>query len=387
MAGRRRVRRIVVVVALVLLLLLGVGAVMIVPRWGALQALRMTMQPKPELGTLPEGITRVTGPEALGFAEALIARPSAGGDRPVIVFVPGVTDDHGIRNPRVVHAADAFRQAGHIVFVPDIVMFNDPGRADDDDLTRLVRLYEQVADGKIAGSQKNAFGAFGVSLGAALALNALSIFRANGGRGCRAALCLGMPGNLYAEAMRWFVIPQLPEDAPSGPEKASSDAGLFGRNVIYRTAIPALIPHDGDGAKLKKWLDDSWRGDGKPEGLKTEAARWFVSSFRGGVDAWRRDREKVIGAAWGLMRHNSPADFRDRFKDLAGVTIFLMHGVHDPQVQISNLAHLEMFLGKVTTVVALRSHLVSHAHVVDVSIAEKFRHLVFMDDFFDMVGG
>ena len=98
------------------------------PRWGALQCLLHTMAAPPALKHLPERIEIVDGAKALGFKRALIARPDKQGPRPVLVFITGVVDEHGLENPRIVHAADTFRRGGHIVFVPEVSMYVRSGK-------------------------------------------------------------------------------------------------------------------------------------------------------------------------------------------------------------------------------------------------------------------
>ena len=213
-------------------------------------------------------------------------------------------------------------------------------------------------------------------------------FRRDGGRGCRAVLTVGAPGNLYAEAQRWFATPATSEDLPRDLAYERRKSAELGRNVICRAALPTLIKDDADRSVLKAWLDEEWVPEKAPEKpLRTPVANELVASFMGGVRAWKADHERILGHAWGRMRHSSPVEWRDRFSDLAGVPIFLLHGIHDTQISVASLGHLEMFLSKETMTVALRSHLVSHAEVVDVSLMEKLRHVAFIDDFFDMVGG
>ena len=391
--GRLR-RRIVAGLLLVLFLVGGAATVLFVPRWGAVQCLRRLGGEKPPVGALPKGMKLVEGEAALGFARALIARPTGDDDdpRPVLLFVPGIVDEHGIENPRVVQAADAFRQSGHIVFVPEVRMFVDPG-GQGDDLRALVTLLEQLAGGAVDGSARSAFGVVGISLGGGLALRAVAAFQGKGGRGCRALLAVGAPGNLHTQAPRWFATPLPPRndaDSPSSsisPEElASRNAAAFARNVIYRAALPRAIPNTADRARVKAWLDESWMPDVAPAGIDTAVAKRFVESFLGGPERWTADREKVLASAWPRMRHTSPADFRDRLSSLAGTTVFLLHGIRDPLISIASLAHLDSGLRRHTVTVALRSDLVGHAEVGDVSWAETWRHIVFLDDFFDAVG-
>lgn len=384
--GRSWWKRLLWIFGLLLVLVGGAAGIIVGPRWGALQCLLRFDGAKPPLGTLPPGMTLVEGPRALGYERALIARPDEDGARPVLVFVPGVIDEHGVRNPRVVQAADALRQGGHIVFVPEIVMFSDPGRPVDD-LATLVGMLRKVADGAVPDSRKQAFGLAGVSLGGAFALRGLADFRRDGGRGCRAVLTIGAPGNLRAEAKRWFETPLVTADMPRGQEHARRESAAFGRNVLYRAALPTLIDDEADRAALKTWLDAEWKPKQAPEGLRTARAREVAASFLGGVEAWQAARDRILQHAWGRMQHSSPVEWRDRFTDYAGVPMFLMHGIHDTQISIASLGHLEMFLSKTTTTAALRSELIDHAGVVDVSLGEKFRHVAFLDDFFDMVGG
>ena len=69
------------------------------------------------------------------------------------------------------------------------------------------------------------------------------------------------------------------------------------------------------------------------------------------------------------------------------MAIFLLHGNADPLVPVSELPLLEKRLAAFTIVSTFESHLLGHTTVGEAGWGDRFDHIVWLDDFFDMVGG
>src|SRR5262245_47960830 len=168
---------------------------------------------------------------------------------PIVVLVAGLTPD-GIRDPRVARLAWAFRRAGPGVVAPAGDQLRRPGEGTDG--VAVVRAaLRATAEGRAgpARGNRSRLGLVGVSLGAAIALRAAVDAPAT----LRAVLLVGAPDDTRALAKEWFRRGIAPEGT-TGRAWAASDAAIFARHEILRTALPGLVPA-AESPPLFAWID------------------------------------------------------------------------------------------------------------------------------------
>jgi len=367
---------------------IGLGAAAALPRQDALRCLiAMTSGPVPEDASVLEGFTLRTDAEAqLGYRRLWIARPAGDGPHPALLFVHGITPK-GIGDGRVIQAVAAFRDAGFVVIAPEVQLLTTPPHGDDDVL-RLKRLLRAVARGEVVGTRPGHIGIVAISVGGGIALRACAEFRAEGGEGLRAVFLLGAPDDVRRVATTvWF--PDDPTDPTAQRNFAwhRQHASELCRSVLFRGALPARVRNLWDRARLKAWLEEAWMPSFVPSDLLTDEGRAFARLVVSPPAVRAAAAAGVMDDAWPYVRPFSPADPEIDLSPLTGVACFLMNGVYDPLVPVSELEHLRARLARYTMCVTLESRLIGHAELEDVGIPEQFDHVVYMDDFFDMIGG
>jgi pimeloyl-ACP methyl ester carboxylesterase len=92
----------------------------------------------------------------------------------------------------------------------------------------------------------------------------------------------------------------------------------------------------------------------------------------------------VLPAARPFLEECSPAAILPAGLARLTMPVFLLHGVEDPLVPSSEMSALAARLSKATSVHVLPSHLVSHVEIESPGLAETWRHLRFVQDFFDV---
>ena len=124
----------------------------------------------------------------------------------------------------------------------------------------------------------------------------------------------------------------------------------------------------------------------RPAGVHRRELRGLARMVRAAPEERAKAREQVLTRAQTRVRRLSPAQWQEKLVHLRGVAVFLLHGHGDPLVPIEEADRLAERLRRHTIVAVLKSHMVGHTTVKDVSIAERIAHVVQMDDFFDMIG-
>jgi pimeloyl-ACP methyl ester carboxylesterase len=382
--GSRRRRRVLVSLGVLVLLLLGAGAVLVLPRLGAVRCLLAFGEAAPDHHARLPGFRLLEDPERFGARRAWAAAPDGSGPHPTLVFVHGVTS-LGIEDGRVLRAVEAFRRAGFLVVAPEVQAMVRL-ESWDDDLARLARLLHAVADGQVEGADGSRLGIVAISVGGPWALQAAARFRGAGGRGLRGLLLVGAPEDFRRVAHGWFStpLPDAGEEARDPVRFEAKRAAEFGRNALWKTGLAAMGVGD-DEAALRTWLEASWSPSAPPDGLATaqgiEVARLVVR----GPGIPEADVDRLLDAGWRVLRYLSPAAWSDDLAPLRGVACRLLHGTHDPLVPVSEMARLEARLSGVLDVHALESGIVGHTAVGEASLSERWEHVVFLDAFLDGV--
>ncbi len=367
---------------------IALGAVAAAPRQDALRCLlAMTSGSVPEDAAVLPGFTLRTDAEPeLGYRKLWVARPEEEGPHPVLLFMHGITAK-GIDDGRVIQAVAAFRDAGFVVVAPEIQLLTTPPDGDND-VERMQRLLHAVSAGEVSQTQPDRIGVVAISVGGGIALRACAGFRAEGGEGLRAMLVLGAPDNVRRVATtQWF-----PDDITDPAAERDfvwqrRHASELCRSVLFRGALPARVHNLWDRVRLKAWLEEAWMPSFVPSDLLTAEGREFARLVISSPEERGAAAASIMDDAWPYVRPFSPSDPDVDLAPLAGVACFLMNGVYDPLVPLSEIKHLQARLSRHTLCVALESRLIGHAELEDVGLSEQFDHVVYMDDFFDMIGG
>ena len=107
----------------------------------------------------------------------------------------------------------------------------------------------------------------------------------------------------------------------------------------------------------------------------------------------RRAREDDVDFLVALYTHDdvepflaalSPARFDAKLDGLR-CPVFLIHGVDDPLVPVEQMERLRARLTRRVRVEALESSVLSHVGVGGASLSDKWRHVRFVQRFFDAV--
>jgi pimeloyl-ACP methyl ester carboxylesterase len=385
----RRLRNTLLALGLLVVALLVAGAFLLGPRLGATRTLITFGWPVPDdlvsLEEPPPGYERLADRDVYGVENALLRRVQDGRSHPTLVFVHGVSAD-GLRDGRILRAIEAFHRGGFTVVAPELGPLTDPTRAPAE-LEGLDRLLEALATGKIPGANGGRFGLVGISVGAAVALRAGARYQAGGGDGLRGILAIGAPDDLKISARLWFEASDPDEAGGESLDWQRQNAAAFARAFVLRAALPVRVADEDDAHALSSWFSEAARWKEDPPALRTEAARALASLLRAAPAARAAAAEQLLDDAWPRLATLSPAAWTEELSALRGVPVFVLHGEADPLIPVGDADRLRTRLEAHTLVSVLKSGLVGHTAVGDASIAERVDHIVFLDDFFDMVGG
>lgn len=385
----RRVRIILWTLGLILAAVLVTGGFVLGPRMGAVRCLTTFSWPVPDdlenLADAPDGFEVLADEARYGVRRAFVRSVQDGKAHPTLVFVHGVAEI-GLRDGRIVRAIEAFHRAGFTILAPEIGPLLDPTRPSEE-VDGLDRLLDALAAGEIEGVSAGRFGLVGISVGGALALRAGARFQERGGRGLRGILAIGAPDDLRTPARDWFALPDPAPEGGASLQWRRRSAAAFARNFIVRAALKKRVGDHPDFTRLKDWLAASKLPASDPPALETEAGRILARIVHAPPAEREMERDALLADAWDQLVVLSPADWSAQLAHLSGVAVFLLHGYGDPLVPIAEAALLEARLKPHTLVPVLRSRLIGHTAVTDVGFGEQLAHVVFLDDFFDMVGG
>lgn len=311
--------------------------------------------------------------------------PVAGDDpAPTLVVAAGVTKK-GVHDPRVWKLLMALHEAGFSVLCPAIGELVRPGEVADS-TPALAAALQDAAASRLPRADGTRVALVGVSVGGAIALKAATETRVP----LRALLLVGVPDDVRPLAREWFRRPVAPPGSV-GEVWARSDAGIFARHVILRTALPALVP-DGDVAGLRAWLDSF--GEDATSAKESDVLPATAEGRRFREAALAEDRvsdadlEWVLSAAGGSLDRMSPAAWSQRLSErLRDTHCYLVHGRGDTLVPLSEMDLLGARLARGNPVHVLASDLLTHVDVESPGIAEAWRHVRFVQAFFDAVRG
>ena len=385
----RRVRTILWTVGLIVVALLVTGGFVLGPRMGAVRCLTTFGWPVPDdLGRIedaPDGFTVLADEATYGVPYAFVRRTPDGKVHPTLVFIHGVARV-GLRDGRILRAIEAFHRAGFTVIAPEIGPLLDPTRPSDE-VDGLDRLLDALAAGRIEGASTSRFGLVGISVGGALALRAGARFQERGGRGLRGILAIGAPDDLRTPARDWFVLPDPAPEGGDSLEWRRNNAAAFARNFVLRAALEKRVGNHPDFTRLRDWLaEEALPAAAAPE-LETEAGQALARIVHAPAAERAKERDALLADAWHQLIVLSPADWSAQLTHLRGIAVFLLHGYGDPLVPIAEADLLAARLERHTLVSVLRSRVLGHTAVNGAGLREQLAHVVFLDDFFDMVGG
>ena len=346
------------------------AAVILVPVLPAVRFLRTLSAPEPAWPV--EGLRRETD-RGSPVLRALAARGSAAARSRVLV-AHGVTEK-GLDDPRVWRLGAAIRAAGLDAEVPFLRPFVEvrhglPG----------AEAVEAEVEGLRARLGPGATGLLAISVGGALALRAATA------NPPASIFLVGAPDDLADAARGWFRRPDAPPSAAEA-EAVRAEAGRFGRFLLLRSALVRLVPEPDRGA-IDAWLGDpqGWRVPPRPPGFSpaTAEGRRFAGAAAAGPAISEPDRDWILAAVDDLLAALSPARF-DAELDRLRCPVFLIHGVDDPLVPVEQMERLRARLAKRVPVEALSSPLLSHVGLGEASLREKWRHVRFVQRFFDAI--
>jgi len=385
----RRVRIILGSVGLLAAAVLVTGGFVLGPRMGAVRCLTTFGWPAPDdLGRIedaPDGFHVLADEAKYGVPHAFVRSMQDGKAHPTLVFVHGVAKV-GLRDGRILRAIEAFHRAGFTIVAPEIGPLVDPTRPSAE-VDGLDRLLDALAAGEIEGASAKRFGLVGISVGGALVLRAGARFQERGGRGLRGILAIGAPDDLRTPARDWFALPDPAPEGGASLEWRRRSAAAFARNFVYRAALEKRLGDHPDSTRLKDWLAESKLPESAAPALETEAGRALARIVHAPPAEREKERDALLADAWDQLVVLSPADWSAQLAHLGGIAVFLLHGYGDPLVPIAEADLLEARLKRHTLVSVLRSHIIGHTAVNDAGFGEQLAHVVFLDDFFDMVGG
>jgi pimeloyl-ACP methyl ester carboxylesterase len=378
----RRRRLAVTILALLLLAAGGVAAAMVVPRWGAVRFL-LALEAIDEHadGSVPADWKRLGEEARVGVARAWYAPADDGGtDAPVMVLVHGATVQ-GIDDGRLIGLVLAFRAAGFRVVVPEVRGLVRMGAIDREERA-LAAFLAAMSEGRVTGVPETRYGVFALSVGAPFALRACAMHRAAGREGPSAICALGSPHDVRRIAKAWFTPVEESSSTASDEEKAlAHDASAFARNLVARWALEGAVPAE-DRARLRAWLEEGWKPRPAPEDLATERGRAVAAAVLSGAPPGDPTLEALLTEAEEAFSVVSPATWEEELSGLRDVPVFLIHGVGDVLVPISEMPLLAAALERHTRVRTLESQLVAHTTVGGEG---AWPHVLFHDAFFDAV--
>lgn len=380
-ARRRWLRGLLLVGAL----LLGTAAVLVVPRWRGVR-LWMDLTGDEALDPGARGLFAVplpppADPAAPWQPKVWIARfpdvRGAPGSQPGLLFAHGLAAE-GLGDERIQRVVHALGRAGFLVLAPEIASLRWPGHYAPDiaDLAgELARL--DAPDLAPLEADPRRHGAMGVSLGGALLLRALAHHIREGGVAPRAVLLIGVPYDLEPLLALWSGPP------PATWTAAQVEEHRFARSGVLMAAVPGLF-HDDEHVRrtLLAWLATAWVPPDLPA-LDDERALEFARHVQDPTvaPAWR---DRVRAAAWERLGPLSLAQHADELVALKDVEVFLVHGRGDALIPAAQMEALARHLPRARP---LLSGLLGHADLGEASLAERWAHVTWVDDFLDAIDG
>src|SRR5205823_922145 len=120
-------------------------------------------------------------------------------------------------------------------------------------------------------------------------------------------------------------------------------------------------------------------------GLSSPAAARWVAAVRAEDRIRDDDVAWLMPAARRFLDDTSPASIDDSGLARIAMPVFLIHGEEDPLVPVDEMRRLAQRLSAHATVRAFPSRLLAHVEVGSPGLVEGWRHLRFLQDFFDTV--
>jgi pimeloyl-ACP methyl ester carboxylesterase len=385
---RRWLRRLTIALAALLVVAVGVWCFAWRPVRPAAAFLSRLSGPEPDAADL-KAIDEVLedGKREWGLLPPSLVLEGPVRGAPLVIVVAGVTPK-GIDDSRVRRLALALRDAGFAVLAPEV---RGLARAGEDEhlVEDVVVAWSAALSGRTGQTPRGHVAFLGVSLGGGLVLRAL----AAGGLGdpspstVSAVFLVGSPDDATALAPEWFHRAAAEKDADTSERQRAGD-GRFARHGILRAAIPALIAADAERTALRAWLDpigeDFATNVAEPTGISSPEARRWLAAARAEGSITDADLAWVLPAAKPFLDATSPARIPPAGLARISMPVFLIHGEADPLVPVTEMSRLAARLSASASVHTLSSHLIAHVEIESPGLLETWRHLRFVQDFFDV---
>lgn len=268
----------------------------------------------------------------VGGVPGRLWRPARGGGAPVLLAL-GVTP-RGADDPRVVRVADAVARAGHVAFVPRLLLADQ--RLTEEDVERLVVAIRALGE---ADSRPRTVTAVGFSFGGSYSLLAAVDPRVR--PHLRAVAAFGAYGQLggVAQAVTTGVTlldgRQVPW--PAGAERfgAGTDAILRGH---FATILAARLDVDADGGGRQ--LRAAFAGQTPPDRLDAPARAAYDLLTNRDPARTARLIARLPPPLPDVLERLSPVNVADRLD----CPVVLLHAVDDPTVPYAELLRLRRAL-------------------------------------------
>ncbi len=365
-----------------MLLFSAVAVVAVAPRWRGVRLwLALAGDGAIDSGArsifaVPLGPEEVAGPWA---PKSWIANFPAGTDeaasRPALLFAHGLTES-GIGDERVQRAVHAFGSVGFFVLAPEIAAMRWPSHREPD-IEDLATEWRRLAIPSRAPGDVDPtrLGGIGVSLGGALLVRAVAQAVRHGAPPPRALLLVGVPFDLDTLIDGW-----------AGPPLADAteedrDGHAIARRAILLVAVAELFAgRDAELEALRAWLTAESPPRGEPAtddgGALSFAAFAREPTMESPWLARTREAARKRLAPLSLARHVEDLDA------LGDVPVFLIHGRDERFVPPE---HMDELARRLRGSRPLRSGLLGHVEIKDASLAERWEHVTWIDDFLDRV--
>ncbi|MGE0191949.1 MAG: hypothetical protein AB7T63_07880 [Planctomycetota bacterium] len=378
----RRRRRILRGALVLLVVVTATAAVLLVPRWRGVRLwLDLTGDGALTLGARTLHAVPLTPEEAKApwAPKAWLASfPPAQGEAktlPGLLFVHGLAAD-GLGDERIQRAVHAFCQGGFFVLAPEVASLRWPGEREPDvgDLAHEWRRMVTPGEAPEEADPERA-GGVGVSLGGALLLRSVAHAVRAGAQPPRALLLLGVPYDLEPLLAAWSGAP------PSGATKGELDDHAFARHAVLQAAAGELFADRPDVHRaVQAWLGAAQVPAGRP--ATDDADALAFAAFAVDPTADRTWHQRVRDAAWARLGPLSLAQHVDELEVLSAVPVYLVHGRGDRLVPVDQMRALAKHLPRAHV---LESSLLGHADIGSATLAERWAHVVDVDDFLDEV--